>query len=60
MRMGRLAGLLLAGILIGAGAPAFAADGPADGRFKALYEQEWSWRQKEMARTEEEAGQDGD
>ena len=54
MRMGRLAGLLLAGILIGAGAPAFAADGPADGRFKALYEQEWSWRQKEMARTEEE------
>ncbi|MBU1376366.1 MAG: DUF885 family protein [Alphaproteobacteria bacterium] len=38
--------------MITVAAPALAAPGPADARFKALYEKEWTWRQDELARSD--------
>jgi uncharacterized protein (DUF885 family) len=52
-RTGVLLAGLSAGILLAAGTPVLAKPGDADARFKALYEQEWSWRQKELAHGDE-------
>lgn len=49
---GRATGALLAALMITVAAPALAAPGPADARFKALYEKEWTWRQDELARSD--------
>ncbi len=57
MRRERLLGLVLAGLLVATASPAHAAGGGGDQQFKALYEQEWSWRQKELARTDENGPQ---
>lgn len=45
--------VLLAGALaIGLAGQALAAGGPADAKFKTLYEKEWAWRQAELARSD--------
>jgi uncharacterized protein (DUF885 family) len=43
---------VLAALMIAVAAPAVAAPGPADAKFMALYEKEWSWRQDELARSD--------
>lgn len=47
--VGLAAAMALAAALAGA---ANAAPGAADGRFKAIYEAEWTWRQAELARSD--------
>ena len=49
---GRATGVLMAALLMGVAGQALAAPGPADGRFKAIYEKEWAWRQDELARSD--------
>jgi len=48
----RATGVLIAALLAGVAGQALAAPGPADARFKALYEKEWAWRQDELARSD--------
>lgn len=51
MRVGLVAGVMLAGLVLARGAWAEAAKpapGPADARFQAIYKAEWAWRKSEF------------